>query len=136
MVQWPELCTRGAISFATSSPLFVRKSSMARTPVLQLREDARRVRLRAGLGIRRPRVALRHREAEDARAVLVLDERIEARISVLATDGEDRQLALERHEALHDERRRAERLPTRAPRPQACTPSVPCRHIPKRRVLM
>ncbi|MFO0739403.1 MAG: hypothetical protein U0270_26130 [Labilithrix sp.] len=43
--------------------------------------------------------------------MLVLDERIEARISVLATDGEDRQLALERHEALHDERRRAERLP-------------------------
>src|SRR4051794_7970355 len=67
--------------------------------------------LRTRLKLRSPRGALRCRDAQDAVAMDVLDERVEARLALRAPNREDRQLALERNERLEHERCRTERLP-------------------------
>ena len=54
---------------------------------------------RLGLGLRRVR-GRRARHPQDAVAVDVLGERLEARLAVPAADADDRELAVERHQLL------------------------------------
>ena len=111
IVQCPELCTRGAISFASSAPP-TSNSSTARTPTWSSSSSsavaiASASRLQRGVDDGRRRAG----EVQDAVAVLVLDDGPARDRAVEPTYRDDRQLAVERHERLDDQWQTAERGP-------------------------
>ena len=76
--------------------------------------------------LRRRRV----RHAQDPVAVVVLDERVAPQLAVGRAHGDDRQLAVERHERLQDRRHLAHRAPGVLEQLGGCgAPPAPCRRI-------
>ena len=113
IVQCPELWTRGAISLAKKPIADLEQLDGEHAHVAERLQHPPGVILGSRLQGRRD--ALRGREAppEDSARVEVLDQGIAGDRAVLSPDGEDRELAVEAHEALEDERR----LPQPRPRP-------------------
>ncbi len=111
IVQCPELCTRGAISFASSVPS-LSNSSIASTPTYSSSsQHARHDRLARSLHVGREPARRRVAHAQDPVLVLVLDEGIAEDRPVDAASTQHRQLARERHECLRDERHATEVVP-------------------------
>ena len=111
IVQCPELCTRGAISFATTSPPTSNSSTQHDADVVELVEQG----ADRGLGARLERSVEigrgRERQPEDAVAVMVLDRGPARDFAVAAAHREDRQLAVERDEPFEDARHLAQLYP-------------------------
>ena len=111
IVQWPELCGRGASSLTRSRPSRVTNISTASRPDQpELARDPLGERLRL-LGERRGDRRRRHGPGQDVALVPVLDRRVAGHGAVLAAGGDHRDLAGEVDPRLGDRRRAAEARP-------------------------
>ena len=104
IVQCPELCTRGAISFASEFAADVEQLDAAHADVVEVVEQRPDRRLGARLECVVEAGRGREREPEDAVAVMVLDRGPARDLAVAAAHGDDRELPVEGDEAFEDAR--------------------------------
>ena len=113
IVQCPLLCTRGAISFGEQAAVEVEQLDAADTDVVERVEQRHDARLGRGLQRAVVPAGRRARDAQDAVAVLVLDDGPAPDLAVAAAHADDRQLTVERDERFEDQWHAAELRPRR-----------------------